>query len=128
MRDSLKDIPGATIVADISPLTVDEVVAFAETLRPAHAGEIEELLKHYGSSVPLGPLAEGETVVARGEVDGVRWRLVAADDVAGQAQPVRTWFLAGLAAGLGGTTLVFGSAGLALIGSTLWVRRISLDA
>jgi MFS family permease len=35
--------------------------------------------------------------------------------------------VAGLAAGLGGTTLVFGAAGLALIGSTLWVRRISLD-
>ncbi|HEX6578318.1 MAG TPA: MFS transporter [Jiangellaceae bacterium] len=35
--------------------------------------------------------------------------------------------VAGLAAGLGGTTLVFGAAGLALIGSTLSVRRISLD-
>lgn len=36
--------------------------------------------------------------------------------------------VAGMAAGLGGTTLVFGAGGLALMGSTLWVRRISLDA
>jgi MFS family permease len=35
--------------------------------------------------------------------------------------------VAGLVAGLGGTALVFGAGGLALMGSTLWVRRISLD-
>ncbi|HEX6237917.1 MAG TPA: hypothetical protein VFZ68_12030 [Acidimicrobiales bacterium] len=73
--------PSGTLVTLVgTDVTVDEVVAFAEALRPAHAGEIEDLLRRYGSSAPLGQLAEGETVVARGEVVGVRWRLVAADD------------------------------------------------
>ncbi|MGH8839678.1 MAG: hypothetical protein ACRDVO_10540 [Jiangellaceae bacterium] len=35
--------------------------------------------------------------------------------------------MAGLVAGLGGTALVFGAGGLALMGSVLWIRRIGLD-
>jgi MFS family permease len=35
--------------------------------------------------------------------------------------------MAGLVAGLGGTALVFGAGGLALMGSVLWIRHIGLD-
>ncbi|MFP3900241.1 MAG: hypothetical protein ACLFXM_05260 [Acidimicrobiia bacterium] len=74
--------PSGTLVTLVgTDVTVDEVVTFADALRPAHAGEIEELLKRHGRSAPLGPLAEGEMVVAQGEAEGGRWRLVAADDV-----------------------------------------------
>jgi MFS family permease len=36
--------------------------------------------------------------------------------------------MAGLVAGLGGTALVFGAGGLALMGSVLWIRHIGLDS
>ena len=56
MRDSLKDLPGVTIVADISPLTVDEVGG-AATMRTILLAEPDVDVVLGADTVVLGALA-----------------------------------------------------------------------
>jgi ribose transport system substrate-binding protein len=75
MRDSLRDIPGVTIVADISPLTVDEVGG-AATMRTILLAEPDVDVVLGADTVVLGALAAlRETGKARpdqflGGIDG----------------------------------------------------------
>jgi hypothetical protein len=75
--------PGAgALVTVLAGGQSDEVMTeFAESLRPAQPGEVDDLVRSHGVSGPFGRLQPGEVLVAEGEYGpDDPWRLVASDD------------------------------------------------